>query len=251
MNTQTIKFLNQLNNTFYTTTAKDFDESRHYFWKGWSKISPYLDSFESARVADIGCGNGRFGQFLLENHPEIKLSYTGVDVNQQLLDFAQENLEGKIPALHLQKIDIIKALLTNEDFLEKQKFQCIGCFGVFHHIPSYELRLKLLKLLVSKLEVTGYLVISLWQFMDFQRFQKKVLKNETTANKIGFSLQDLEANDYILDWQRGANALRYCHYYNQVEQQQLISQAHANLIESFKADGKEETVNQYLVLQQK
>jgi SAM-dependent methyltransferase len=251
MNTDTIRLLNQLNNNFYNTTAADFDDSRQYFWKGWSKTSPYLDAFESARVADIGCGNGRFGQFILENHPDIKLSYTGVDSNQQLLAFAEENLEGKIPALHLQKIDIMEALITNEDFLKDQTFQFIGSFGVFHHIPSYKLRLQLLKVLLSKLDADGYLVISLWQFIEFERFQKKVLKNEATAKRHGFSLKDLEKNDYILDWQRGAQALRYCHYYSEDEQMKLFSEANAQLVESFRADGKEGNVNQYVVLQQK
>ncbi len=251
MNIDTIRLLNQLNNNFYNTTATDFDDSRQFFWKGWSKISPFLDKFDSARVADIGCGNGRFGQFVLENHPEIKLSYTGIDSNQQLLTIAEESLEGKIPALHFQKVDIIESLVTNTDFLQDQMFQFIGSFGVFHHIPSYQLRLQLLKLLLSKLDANGFLVISLWQFIEFERFQKKVLEDEIVASNQGFSLADLDVNDYILDWQRGPEALRYCHYYSEEEQKRLLSDANAQLIESFRADGKEENVNQYLILQQR
>lgn len=265
MNKKTIKLLNQLNADFYKTTAIDFDESRHYFWAGWEKIPPLLDSLinnlelqnnnkQKIRVADIGCGNGRFGDFLFEKLPQLNISYTGVDGNKTLLEFAQHSLEGKIQSLHLQQTDIISKLKNDEDFLENQKFSLIGSFGVFHHIPSYDLRVKAINYLLSKLEKDGYLIISLWQFIEFKRFQKKVVLDSNSANSLELkqetlSPNDLEKNDYILDWKRGKQALRYCHFYDKKEQQQLIKDTKASLIKEYRADGKEGNVNQYIVLQ--
>lgn len=245
MDIKLINQLNQLNTDFYKTTATDFDDSRQYFWQGWDKIPPLLDSFQDIRVADIGCGNGRFGQFLIEKCSQIKISYTGIDSNKKLLEFAQKNLQGKIPALHLHNHDVVQSMLNNNDFLSDQTFQLITSFGVFHHIPSFELRLKLLKYLLSKLDKKGILIISLWQFMEFKRFQKKVLKNDINLN---FRLIDLEPNDFILDWQRGEQALRYCHYISEDEQEKLIENSGSNLLKQFRSDGKEGNVNQYLVL---
>jgi len=247
MDTQLINRLNQLNNDFYNTTAINFDDSRQYFWQGWNKISPLLDKFTDIRVADIGCGNGRFGQFLIENTPQ-KLSYTGIDANSKLLEFAEKNLKGRIPALHLKKVDIINALQNNIDFLADQEFQLITSFGVFHHIPSFELRLKMIKYLLSKLSSDGYLIISLWQFMDYQRFKKKVINDQSTLNAKNIKLINLEKNDFILDWNRGETALRFCHFIDKSEQLKLINMSSSKLIDQFRADGKEEDVNQYLIL---
>lgn len=253
MDIELIKRLNQLNTDFYNTTAIDFDDSRHYFWQGWDKIPPFLDDFEDIRVADIGCGNGRFGQFLLEKCPQVKLSYTGIDANKRLLSFAEENLQGKIPALHLDQVDIIQSLLDNEDFLNNQKFQLITCFGVFHHVPSFELRLKLLKYLLSKLSANGTLIVSVWMFMEYERFRKKIIRTDEKNDsqkleKYSLNLINLEKNDYILDWKRGTEALRFCHYIDEQEQNLLLEKSGAKLKKSFRADGKENDVNQYLIL---
>ncbi len=247
MDTNIVNQLNQVNTDFYNTIATDFDESRQYFWYGWEKIPPLLDTFQDIRVADIGCGNGRFGQFLQEKCQELKFSYTGIDANQTLLDFSQETLEGKIPALHLQQTDVITELQNNIDFLKDQEFQLVTSFGFFHHIPSYEIRLKLLKYLLSKITPDGYLIISFWQFMKFERFKKKIADEHTLITH-NINPKNLEKNDYILDWNRGQTALRYCHFIDETEQNNLISDSRAQLIKTYPADGKEGSVNQYVIL---
>jgi tRNA (uracil-5-)-methyltransferase TRM9 len=264
MNKNIIKKLNQINADFYKTTAIDFDDSRKYFWAGWENIPPLLDSLTkkideksttkpTIKVADVGCGNGRFGEFLNNNFSSTSLAYTGLDGNKTLLEFAQKNLEEKISSLHLQQTDIISELLNDVDFLGDQKFNLICSFGVFHHIPSYELRVKTIKYLLSKLKNNGILIISLWQFIEFERFQKKIIldslsKDKLKINNLVLNPSDLEKNDYILDWKRGKQALRYCHFYDKEEQKKLIFDANASLIKEYRADGKEGSVNQYIVL---
>lgn len=247
MDLKSINKLNQLNTDFYNTTAKDFDESRQYYWEGWEKIPPLLDEFQSFRCLDLGCGNGRFGQFLQERCPQIKLSYTGVDANAELLDVAEKNLLGKIPALHIQQNDIVNSLVNNVDFLENQQFHLIVAFGVFHHIPTYELRKKLLEYMLSKISSDGFIVISFWQFMEFDRLRKKVVKDNQTLTTIIGDTQ-LETNDFIMDWKRGQNAFRFCHLVDEQEQTKLISQTNAQLIKKYRADAKEGNANQYVIL---
>lgn len=251
MEKKVIKQLNQLNTQFYNTIAEDFDDSRQYFWQGWEKIPPMLDGFQDIRIADIGCGNGRFGQFIFEKCPQLTISYTGVDTNKALLANAAQTLQGKIPALHLQNTDIVSALQNNEDFLKNQSFQLITSFGVFHHIPSFKLRLQLLRYLLSKLSTDGILVISFWQFMLFERFRKKIIADQTVLDEYNIQLIQLEKNDYILNWLRGSEALRYCHYTDESEQKNLVKQSGASLIKTYLADGKETTVNQYIILTKK
>jgi tRNA (uracil-5-)-methyltransferase TRM9 len=252
MNTATIKILNQLNQDFYNKVTADFDDSRQYFWAGWHMLLPYLKNFSTLKLLDVGCGNGRFLKFTQEFLPKIDLDYLGIDNSEELLFLAQKN--NPEHSVNFVKIDLVNELLkSNNDIKEKsiltpKNFNLIVAFGFFHHIPSYKLRLKTLKYLLSKLDHEGLLVISLWQFMELERFAKKRID----PSKI-FPDLTLEENDFILNWNRGEKwtdnnkALRYCHYTSKNEQEQLINDSNARLVDSFRADGKEGNVNQYLI----
>ena len=117
----TIKKLNKINLDFYNTTAKDFNESRQYFWQGWNSIIKYLDHFNKLKLLDLGCGNARFFQFLIKNIPNKNINYVGVDNNNELLGFAQEDFNNRVGEINgtfkLQKIDIVTSLIKKKDFL--------------------------------------------------------------------------------------------------------------------------------------
>lgn len=240
MENETILKLNNLNTDFYKTVALDFDDSRQFFWAGWQELTKYFKDKKELKILDLGCGNGRFSQFLEQALPDTKINYVGLDNNEKLLGFAKKNLENTSVNFSLKQIDLIKLLLDNQEITEELNFDAIVSFGVFHHIPSFELRLKTLDYLKSKLKKDGVLIISLWQFMEFDRFKKKVIE---------YPDKDLENNDYILDWKRGERAYRYCHFINLKEQKKLIKNSKLKLINSLRADGKEKNVNQYLILQ--
>ena len=45
------------------------------------------------RVLDLGCGNGRFAEFLAQNLDQnIKIEYVGIDSSGELLELAQKHL---------------------------------------------------------------------------------------------------------------------------------------------------------------
>jgi tRNA (uracil-5-)-methyltransferase TRM9 len=242
MNINTVKKLNQINQNFYKTIASDFDDSRQYFWKGWSKLTKHLNHFNQLKLLDVGCGNARFYQFIKEKISNKKIEYLGLDNNQKLLDFANKKFKEDHPNFKIKNTDLIESLLNDNDCIKSNDFNVVVSFGVFHHIPSFDLRLKLLNYLKSKITYDGIIIISLWQFMDYERFRKKVSK------KPKFENLELEDNDFILDWKRGEKAYRYCHLIDDEEQKKLIKESSLELIESFRADGKEKDVNKYLIL---
>jgi len=102
--------------------------------------------------------------------------------------------------------------------------------------------LELLNYLKSKITIDGIIIISLWQFIEYERFRKKI-SNEPQFEKLG-----LEKNDFILDWKRGEKAYRYCHFIDEHEQKKLIEKSGLKLVGYFRADGKEQDVNTYLIL---
>lgn len=240
--------LNTLNREFYRLIAKPFSDTRNHPWPGWEKALVHIQKSaqgEALKVLDVGCGNGRFGTFLqtaLEKKTAVE--YLGIDAEAQLLSIAQDTLQDA-HSTQFRNADIVTSLLLEEDLQTEaligttELFDCVACFGVLHHIPSYELRLRLVKLLLRALKPNGVLCLSLWQFDRAKRL---------TAKSVDTHEFVLEENDYILSWDKEVHALRYCHLCTAEEQNMLISESGAAELARFDADGREGNLNTYLVL---
>ncbi|MEA3355092.1 MAG: class I SAM-dependent methyltransferase [Patescibacteria group bacterium] len=231
MDKKTIKILNQLNIDFYKKTQEYFNTSRQFNWSGWKKLLVYLQG-PSLQVLDVGCGNGRFGEFLVNNHK--KIDYTGIDNNQYLLDVARE----KLPKAKLIKQDILKPIKL------KCKFDLIVLFGVLHHVPGKETRLQLIKDLSKLLNRDGLLVFTNWHFNKFKRFNSYVVP----FSKVGLKKEAIEDGDYILDWKKGVKAFRYCHLMSKDELEWIKKKLKMKLVDEYIADAKSGQGNKYVVL---
>ncbi len=242
MKKSTVKKLNQINREFYHQTAEEFSRSRSYYWSGWKKILPHLNTITAQKkeinVLDVGCGNGRFGLFLSANSSEIKINYWGIDFSERLLASAEKRLAAAKINYHLKKTDITEGLN-----LKPLKFDLIVCFGLFHHLPSFYLRQKLLKDLADRLNVNGLLAVTFWQFADKPRFKQKIVQPE----KVGIQPKEIDDKDYILDWKRGKKAYRYCRQIDYPEAEKLSQGLNLKQIDQYLADGKTSDLNLYLV----
>lgn len=245
-----VKQLNELNHTFYQTVTEPFSDSRSYYWQGWNKLVPYVQELTQNRtrikILDIGCGNGRFGLFMREQIPEEYIQYVGVDNSSELIAIAKSQYEATRMEPTFIKIDLVECLLndTLQQKLADYHAHFISLLGVLHHIPSQELRQKLIADLGQILIRNGYLAFTTWNFMDSEQLKKKIV----TPHIVSVDQEELEPHDVILDWQRGKTAYRYCHYTDETERRELI--AHSGLIEEsqFTADGKTGRLNTYVVL---
>lgn len=273
MNTLTINKLNQLNQRFYQAVSTDFDQTRQQPWAGWQLLLPFLAKYltkdlsksQPLRVIDLGCGNGRFGVFLSQNQP---ISYVGMDSNSPLLAKAADHLKKMGVDFTVIKADFVTNLSNNTfsqelavilaNFLssESSKFglsapRLVALFGVLHHIPSWELRQRCLTNISGQLGPGDLVVLSCWQFdASPNLWQRRIAFNEMNP-KTGIDPSELEENDFILDWQRGQQAFRYCHLTTDAELRQLAESAQLKVIESWVADGKRGTLNNYYLLKKR
>lgn len=227
MNRKTVDELNKLNREFYLKTQEYFNRSRQYYWQGFLEILPHLQG-ETLKVLDVGCGNGRFGKFLMDRGKKIE--YMGIDSNQFLLNEA----EVVLPEAKLINWDLLKPLNL------KKSFDVISVYGVMHHIPGFDNRIALLKQLKSLLSKNGLLIVNFWQFNNVIRMRKKIVKDH--------KFTDLEKNDFILDWKMGVEAQRYCHFADKQELTKILNELKMETVSTFVADGKEKKGNKYLIL---
>ncbi len=268
---ETIYKLNAINLDFYRKTALFFDNSRNYNWEGWEimlnklnwhqpEANNWLDSLvcwlnlshkkpelnQELKVLDLGCGNGRFYGFLL-NALQKPFSYVGLDTNQFLIERAKERYNYPNAQFILENIG-------NIDHLFDYKFDLIVLFGVMQHIPGLQTRVKMLVKAKNLLTNTGYLVFTTWKFLDIPRISKDIINPNTPTGaqiyqELGLSENELALHDYILDWQRGITAYRYCHYYTPEEVQELTKRSGLHIVDTYEADGIEKDLNQYYICQ--
>jgi tRNA (uracil-5-)-methyltransferase TRM9 len=232
MNQSTIERLNQINRAFYATIADEFHQTRGEAWLGWQRLLPHVSAPLS--VLDVGCGNGRFGVFLAEED-RVPLTYVGLDNSVALLEHARRAL-GSLAQVQaeLREHDIIEAPNLNGEV------DLVVLFGVMHHVPSKARRLALMRTLSACMKTGGLLIFACWRFYEYPRFRERITPFPPDL--------EVEAKDYLLDWRRGAHALRYCHYVDDAEHAELIAASGMQHVETYRADGASGDANCYSVL---
>ncbi len=251
MDTTLIRRLNELNRQFYQQVAPSFSSSRSYYWQGWNKLVPYLEELaqqqdETLHVLDIGCGNGRFTAFIVDQLPELDFAYLGLDNSRRLLQIAQSHELMNYLEAQFIEVDLVESLLEGNFVpkIEVFKPNFITALGVLHHIPSHQLRQQFLIQLAEVLDPGGFLVFTTWNFLESKRFKRKI----KDPDLFDLNSDELEEHDVILDWQRGKTAYRYCHYTDGEELNKLIEATELTQVSQFQADGKTGKLNTYTVL---
>jgi len=232
----TTKILLDLNRSFYDQFARQFAQSRTPDQPGWRRLLPFLP--ETGLLLDVGCGHGRLAHFLASQGRRV--AYVGVDSSPALLEIARAGA-GELDAA------FVEADITAPGWhrrLPHARYTAVTALAVLHHIPGWQRRRALLTELGALLADDGRLALSTWQFMNEARLRRKV----TPWQAAGLSEEQVEAGDYLLDWQRGGLGLRYCHLVNEAELAALAGQAGLHVQALFQDDGREGNLNQFAVL---
>ncbi len=233
MDSGTIKRLNQINRDFYRGTATEFDATRQTAWLGWERLVDAIElPIES--VLDLGCGNGRFALFLAARQRQLFL-YIGIDSNPDLLSRARHQLAAQSQvSFRLIQRDLVL------DEPPRDSAQLTVLFGLIHHVPGRARRQALLRGAAECVTPGGCLALACWRFYEQERFRQRIIPwPEEIA---------VERHDYLLDWRRGDRALRYCHYVDDEEHQQLIAATGLTVIADYRADGAEGNLNRYTLM---
>jgi tRNA (uracil-5-)-methyltransferase TRM9 len=222
-----------LNRTFYSQLALPFACSRSRPQPGWSRLAAFLPE-PCPTLLDVGCADGRFGRFLLERQRIGR--YSGVDFSAELLEQARRTLAGEFYERDLSDPHSLAGL---------SRYTAVACLSTLQHVPGRAQRLRLLREIAEHLLPEGRLLLANWQFMDNPRQRRKVVAWED----IGLTASGVEANDYLVSWQREGSGLRYVCLIDTAETAALARESGLALVDHFRSDGREGDLNLYTILQ--
>lgn len=188
----------------YNLISGEFSSKRESVWP---ELKFLFDDYivEGDKVLDLGCGNGRFFEFIKDKGAD----YLGVDPSQRLIEIAK----GRYPVAKFQVTDALSLPFADNSFDK------VYSIAVLHHIPSEELRLKFLEEVKRVLKPGGLFIVTAWKFHRskelFLIFKFKVLKL--------FGLTKLDFGDIFEPW--GKKLQRYYHCFSEKELAHLFEKA--------------------------
>ena len=214
----------ELNRRFYQSFADSFSETRLRLQPGVVRL---LDTIPAAAtILDLGCGNGELARELgRRGHTE---DYLGLDFSTGLLKAARKDSP---EFAHYQQVDLTAA--DWEEGLSGKQYDFILAFAMLHHIPGRELRLQILEKVRAYLAPGGRFLHSNWQPMNSARLKARMQPWEA----IGLSEADVDEGDYLLDWRRDGQGLRYVHQYGEEDLAELAREVGFIVVETFLSDG--------------
>ena len=231
--------LNDINREFYSRFASPFAGSRSLAQTSLHRLVMLVPP--RGRVLDVGCGHGRVASLLERGRPDA--TYLGLDFCLDLIELARnESANFKRVTAEFMVADILQQGWSQ--VLEGCSFDIILVLAVLHHIPDRENRSRILRTLRNHLSPEGHLILSAWQFTTNPRMRRKIVSWEL----VGVDTAGLETGDYLLDWKRGGVGYRYCHLIDHQELLDLAVESDLNLLETFRADGKEGDLSLFGVL---
>jgi ubiquinone/menaquinone biosynthesis C-methylase UbiE len=229
MDLQTVKFLLKKTKEDYKQIAENFNHTRKYLWKDFEKLDQYVKDGDV--ILDLGCGNGRF----FELFKTKKINYFGVDNCEELIKKAKEKYQSSIVTF------LVKDILDLS--FESQKFDAIFCIAIFHHIPSKELRIKVLENIKRILKKEGILIMMNWNFYQ-KKYFTLIIKNffSTFFSFFNLSKKKLDFGDLFIPWKlKDRIILRYYHAFTTKELSKLFKQTGFKIIEKYYTKKGEKT----------
>jgi alkylated DNA repair protein alkB family protein 8 len=140
------------NKRVYNQISKEFSGSRNELWPEFEELKKYI--YENEKILDLGCGNGR----LYELFSEYNIDYTGIDFSEKLVEIAKAKYGD-----HFKAADILDLPFSNENF------DSVWSIAVLHHIPSIELRKRVLSEIKRVLRPNGRVVVTCWKIKSLLR----------------------------------------------------------------------------------
>lgn len=215
-----------LNRRFYEEQAAAFAASRTAPLPGGERLLAYVPS--DSALLDVGCGNAQLAVALDRLGRCVR--YVGVDSSRALLMYARQATAAlsTVTARFLE-LDVLAPGWT--EAVPGRPYTVAAALALLHHVPGRALRLNLLRDLASCVVPDGILLLSTWQFLRSPRLRRRLVPWE----RVGLRASDVGPEDYLLDWRRGGEGLRYCAWLDESRLRDLAETVGLTVVEMFTA----------------
>ena len=237
MDSGTARRLIEINREFYTHFGESFSATRHRLQPGVRRLLASLQGDED--VLDLGCGNGELRRELAKRGHQG--SYLGIDFSLPLLREAESRAEGF--SARFMQADLTELSAMRDQLLVGGGWSVITAFAVLHHLPSYELRLDLLRTVHQLLREGSLFFHSNWQFLNSEKLKGRIQPWETAH----IPASAVDPGDYLLDWRSGGKGLRYVHHFDENELDALARASQFTIVDTFYSDGEGARLGLYQV----
>jgi hypothetical protein len=143
------------------------------------------------------------------------------------------------------KVDLTGLAAYREQLSVAGEWSVITAFAVFHHIPSQELQLDILRIVNQLLKKEGTFIHSSWQFLNSEKLKARI----QPWSAVNLSRSDVDSGDYLLDWRSGGQGLRYVHHFNEGELRELARASGFKILETIYSDGETGNLGLYQIWQ--
>lgn len=209
---------------FYDAHAEKYYQTRN---KHRADGEFFLDEIKgnekkTIKILEFGCGSGRLLAHLKELK-WVKINYTGVDISQNLLNFAKKQISGKSAPTNIKATFVCNDILHYVKWLKQESFDFVIWVASFQHIPTNKERFYLIKNIYRLLTYEGKLIMTNRSFS--RRFLKKYQKDFLhSLRRYVVSFGKNQWNDIMIprkNWKKISK--RFYHIYTLKELQKFVS----------------------------
>jgi len=199
----------------YDAVALDFSDTRGKWWRPPIGLPGLLR--DGIRALDLGCGNGRFAELFRGKDME----YLGIDNSEELIKICRARFAGE-PNIRFEVGDVTN--LCKDGACPVFTPDLVLMIAVLHHIPTKELRLRVLKNIHGVLAPGGKLIMRNWNL--FNRKSAKMYYKRLLDFPYKISRGFWGIKDAFIPWKSlGKDGWRYVHSFTKNEMKSLLRQA--------------------------
>lgn len=204
----------------YSLIVAEFSQTRRHAWREFNCFEPYLDS--SARILDVGCGNGRLLSTFLQDKGFA--SYVGVDASENVVAEARR-LWMKRGNPHLD-VRFLPASVIDL-FLPSRSFDHVFCIAMLHHIPR-PLQMGALFEMRHVMADSGRLFITVWNLHQ-KRYRRYFFE---AFGRACLTLGEFSRRDLFIPWGGEHGSIKRYYYAFTVDSLRLLLREAGFLIEN-------------------
>ena len=117
---------------------------------------------------------------------------------------------------------------------QARHFDWIVAFAVLHHLPSDDLRRRVVQQSRTLAAPDGRMVVSVWDFLASPRWSARVVPWEA----VSIDGADVDPEDHLLDWREGGLGYRYLHHFTLETLTALATASGFTVEETYRSDGE-------------